>query len=151
MEQLPGSVTCHFKQLHNNDACAVVALWKRYFDQLARHCQSRLAALPSRAVSGEDVSLSALDSFFRRAKRGEFKELEDRKQLWSLLFAIAMRKTANVVKSERRDKRGGGEVVGESVLGGRESIGTLEQEVSKEPAPELVVALREALGRLAEK
>jgi len=70
------------------------------------------------------VALSAFDSFCRGAEKGRFPRLEDRDDLWQLLFMITTRKAADLVQHERRQKRGGGLVLDEAMLGGTGYDGT---------------------------
>lgn len=63
-----------------------------------------------RAHDGEDVALSAFDSFVRATTAGRFPRLHDRDDLWRVLFTLTVRKAADVRLAEQRLKRGGGAV-----------------------------------------
>ena len=75
-----------------DDGEAARRLWDRYFTQLARLAHARLRARNRGAADGEDVALSAFESFFRGAAAGRFPRLEDRDDLWKLLTTIAAQK-----------------------------------------------------------
>jgi DNA-directed RNA polymerase specialized sigma24 family protein len=90
-----------------------------------------------RAADEEDVVLSAFDTFYRNAAAGRFPDLNDRDGLWKLLFAIVDRKSLDHVKSETRQKRGGGKVRGDSVfLRGDDTTLDPVGVMSREPTPE---------------
>ena len=55
----------------------------------------------------EDVLQSVFESVFRRAERGDYPDLCNRKELWRLLITITERKVINQVKFETRLVRGG--------------------------------------------
>ena len=150
MSQVDGSVTRLMKQVVAGISTAENRLWERYFDQLARLCHARLSSLPSRGVDGEDVALSVLDTFIRRSQRGEFPNLRDRRELWSLLFAIALRKSSKVRKHESAKKRGSGSVVAENLLVGSDTSEgwSLDLVMGKEPVPELVAAFADTMDQL---
>ncbi len=64
----------------------------------------------------EDVALSAFKSFCIGAENGAFGEIKGRDELWKLLFCIAGRKASGYVRHQTRQKRGGGQVAGESIF-----------------------------------
>jgi DNA-directed RNA polymerase specialized sigma24 family protein len=108
----PGSVTVWldlFKSGGDRDE-AVSRLWGRYFTQLVTRARERLR-LRSRVVEGEDVALSAFDSFVRAAEAGRFPRLKDRDDLWQILLLLTARKAANVRRNEGRLKKGGGALI----------------------------------------
>lgn len=82
-------------------------LWDRYFAEIATLARSRLRSVAEGPSDGEDVALSAFDSFFRGAAAGRFDRLDSREDLWRLLVTIASRKARNVRRDELRQKRGG--------------------------------------------
>ena len=67
-----GSVTGWIGQVKGGDEAAAQKLWERYFSRLVRLCRKRLADHPRRAYDEEDVALSAFDSFFQGAQKGNF-------------------------------------------------------------------------------
>lgn len=81
--------------------------------------------------------ITAFDSFYRGAQAGRFPKLEDRSDLWQILVMITVRKALNHMNHERRQKRGGGHVRGESAfLGPDELASGIEQIAGTEPSPE---------------
>jgi DNA-directed RNA polymerase specialized sigma24 family protein len=146
------SITHWIGRLKAGDRAAAQHLWERYFERLVGLARSQLRGTPRRAADEEDVALSAFDSFWRGAERGRFNELLDRDSLWRLLVTITVRKARDLRRSLRRQKRGGGAVLGESELQGAAAAvaadACLEQMVSREPSPELAAQFAEECRRL---
>jgi RNA polymerase sigma factor (sigma-70 family) len=113
----PSSVPQWLARLKAGDHQAARALWERYSHRLVNLARERLRGLPRRAVDEEDVALSAFDSFCRRAEGGRFPKLDDRDDLWHILLTIVWRKADKLRQHERRQKRGGGAVRGDSAFG----------------------------------
>jgi DNA-directed RNA polymerase specialized sigma24 family protein len=145
-----GDVTRWVQQLEAGQRDAAQQLWERYYRRLVALARSRLAGLPRRAADEEDVALSAFDSFCRQAEQGRFPRLEDRDDLWQLLVLITARKAADLRQRERRQKRGGGLVRGDSALYDPEAedAGGLDQMVGAEPTPAFVAQAAEECRRL---
>ena len=90
------SVTQMISLLKVGDREAAGQLWGRYFRKLVELARVRLRSMPRRAIDEEDVAVSVFDSFFRRAEQGQFPQLDDRDDLWQLLFVLTVRKAANL-------------------------------------------------------
>jgi DNA-directed RNA polymerase specialized sigma24 family protein len=139
-----GSVTRWIDTLKAGDRDAAQALWNAYFQRLVVLARARLRGTARRAADEEDVALSAFDSFFRGVERGRFPRLNDRDDLWRLLFVITVRKASNLAKFEGRQARGSGRVWPLSALaepGAAEAIGN-------EPSPELAAQVADECRRL---
>jgi DNA-directed RNA polymerase specialized sigma24 family protein len=139
-----GSVTRLIGMLKEGDRAAAQLLWEAYFGRLVDLARSRLKDVPRRAADEEDVALSAFDSFYRRAERGQFPRLEDRDDLWQLLFVLTVRKAINLVRYQGRASRGGGRVAGLADLDGLDVDGVL----GAGPSPELAAEMAEECQRL---
>ena len=134
-----GSVTHWITELKEGDhAAAQQELWNRYFARLLALARAKLRSLPRCVEDEEDVALSALDSFFRRARSGRFPELRDRTQLWPLLVKITASKSVNQLKRHRAKKR----------LGPMAESEDLEQIIGREPTPELAAEVAEQCDKL---
>jgi DNA-directed RNA polymerase specialized sigma24 family protein len=144
-----GDVTVWLALLKAGDRAAAQPVWEGYFRRLVALARKKLGEAPRRAADEEDVALSAFDSFCRGAERGRFPKLEDRHDLWQLLVVITSRKAADAVAHERRRKRGGGKVRGESVFAaeGRDA-GGIGQVADGGPTPEFAAEVAEECGRL---
>jgi DNA-directed RNA polymerase specialized sigma24 family protein len=144
-----GTITHLIAKLKQGDREAAQSLWQAYFQRLVSLARAQIRA-PVGLADAEDVALSAFDSFFRGVERGRFPALEDRDDLWHLLFVLTVRKAINLVKHEGRHSRGGGRLVSLSDLEARLFDGV----VSTEPGPELAAQMtdecRRLLGRLGD-
>jgi DNA-directed RNA polymerase specialized sigma24 family protein len=145
------SVTQWLGRLMAGDYAAAQQLWVRYFEQLVRLARARLGGTRRRAADEEDVALSALDSFCRGAAAGRFPDLCDRQGLWPLLVAITSRKAIKQVQHERRQKRGGGAVRGDSALAGPDDRAGWEQVLGREPSPSFACEVTDACRRLLDR
>ena len=145
------SVTEWMTELKAGDQQAAEPLWQRYFRSLESVARRLLQGANRRMADEEDVALSAFASLCQGLKEGRFPQLRDREDLWSLLVVITERKALRLIKDQQRQKRGGGKVRGDSVLGiphhTSEGPG-LGQIVSHEPTPELVAIMAEECQRL---
>jgi RNA polymerase sigma factor (sigma-70 family) len=154
-DQGDGSISRWLGQLTEGDASqAQQGLWERYFDRLAGVARRHLLGNSRRAMDEEDVALSVLESFFEGARKGRYPQLRDRTHLWPLLATIAARKAIKQSQHERAQKRGGGEVRGDSALS--EAIEQAAQRSfndlnASEPTAETVVELKELVDGLLEK
>jgi DNA-directed RNA polymerase specialized sigma24 family protein len=143
-----GSVTQWVEKLRTGNRDAVQHLWERYGPELVRLARKQLRKLrvDCRVSDEDDVALGAFYSFCRGAERGRFPQLENRDRLCAVLACITARKAIDLWHYERREKRGGGKVNGESVLnvlfGTEDGCCGIDQVKGREPPPD--VALREA-------
>jgi DNA-directed RNA polymerase specialized sigma24 family protein len=147
----PGSITALVERVKAGDHEAVRLLWHRYYPRLVALARKRLQAAPRRVADEEDAALSAFDSFCRRAEQGQFPDLKDRDGLWALLVVLTARKAADLVKHLHRDKRGGGQVQGNSALrpaGGDSGAGGFDGLEGDDPTPEEAAILAEEVEGL---
>jgi DNA-directed RNA polymerase specialized sigma24 family protein len=79
-----GSVTRLIVMLKDGNRAASQQLWEVYFGRLVGLARARLRGTPGRMADEEDVAISACESFYRRAERGQFPQLEDRDAFWKL-------------------------------------------------------------------
>ena len=143
------SVTIWIDGIKAGDGSDIERLWDRYFERLVRLAAARLPAHSRRSFDEEDVALSAFQSFCDRAGRGQFPQLSDRDDLWRLLATITVRKALDTIRQQSRQKRGGGQVLGESALlvgAGTEGDG-LAEVLSREPTPDEVAGFAENYHR----
>lgn len=137
------AITHWLHQLKDGDSLAAQKLWESYFQQLVVLARSKLRGARRRVADEEDVALSAFDSFCRGVERGRFPRLADRDDLWHLLIVITARKAADQIAHERRLKRGGGLVRGESALLGPDGDPGLVQVVGSAPTPDFAAQVAE--------
>src|SRR5262249_25510196 len=135
----PGSVTALVERVKAGDHEAVRLLWQRYYPRLVGLARKKLQAAPRRVADEEDAALSAFNNFCRRAEQGQFPDLKDRDGLWALLVVLTARKVADLIKHQRREKRGGGKVHGDSALrpaAGDSGAGGFDDLEGDDPTPE---------------
>ena len=145
------SVSQWIDGLKAGDEAAARQLWERYYGRLVGLAYKKLRAGHRRAADEEDIVLSAFHSFCQRARRNQFPDLRDRDDLWRLIVCITERKVCDQVRADRRQKRGGGDVAGESVFlqaGDASGIGGIQQVAGHEPTPEFAAETAEAIERL---
>lgn len=146
------SETCVTEWLHRlkvGDAEAARRLWESYFGKLVALARARLRAAPRAAADEEDVALSVFDSFFHGAGAGRFPQLNDRHDLWQVLFMLTSRKAVSLARRERRQKRGGGLVVQASALASADGADDpVASAAGGEPAPEFAALVAEECDRL---
>jgi DNA-directed RNA polymerase specialized sigma24 family protein len=145
-----GEVTCWLAALKGGDAEAAGPLWEHYCGLLLAVARRHLADAPRRAADVEDVALSAFASFCRGVEGGRFSPLEDRDDLRQVLLMLTARKAADWRRHEQCQKRGGGELRGESGLVGPGGEGGLGEVVGGEPSPAQVAEVAEQFRRMLE-
>jgi RNA polymerase sigma factor (sigma-70 family) len=144
-------VTQWLGQLAAGDASAAEKIWQRYYQRLVRFARTKLAEEDRRASDEEDLAQSAFGSFFRAAAAGRFPNLNDRDGLWRLLLVMTSRKAASRARRELAQKRGGGEVRGESAFLALHTDGEeagIDRVLGAEPTPEFAVLAEEQCQRL---
>jgi len=139
-----GSITHCIQLLKAGKRTAAQQLWEQYFQRLVGLARAQLRGTSRRAADEEDVALSAFESFYQRAERGQFPQLNDRDDLWQLLVVVTVRKAIDLVRHEGRPTRGSGRVLVLSELAGP----GLEEVLDPEPTPELAAQMAEECRRL---
>jgi DNA-directed RNA polymerase specialized sigma24 family protein len=142
-----GSITRLIALLKQGDRAAAQTLWDAYFQQLVALARARMRGTPRGMADEEDVALSAFDSFYQRAERGQFPRLEDRDDLWQLLFVLTVRKAIGLVRHQMQARRGGGRVASLEDLADLD----LDAALGPEPTPELAAQMAEEYQRLLER
>src|SRR5262249_20156219 len=143
-----GSVTHWIGQLKAGSPAAAQKLWEGYFQKIVELARLKLHGMPRRVADEEDVALSAFNSFCQGASGGRVPQLQDRNNLGPLLVAITAQKAVDLIRHERRLKRGGppGEKGGAGDLEAE-----LQQVVGREPTPEFALQVAEECQRLLDR
>ncbi|MDP6448121.1 MAG: ECF-type sigma factor [Pirellulaceae bacterium] len=139
-------VTLWIAALKEGSDEAAAQIWQRFFDRLTQVARRKLGSA-RRVADEEDVALSVFDTLCRGAEQGRFTQLRDRDDLWRLLVRITAQKSVDQLRRAGRQKRGGGDVRGHSVFGGRDSAG-FEDVLARDPSPDFLAALDEHHQRL---
>jgi DNA-directed RNA polymerase specialized sigma24 family protein len=137
----PGSITRLIERLRADTPEAARALWERFAARLLAVARQRLGGASRRVADEEDVAVVAFERFLRGAREGRFPRLNDRGDLWAILFTLTARQAAQQARELGRDKSGGGAVRGDSALAGADPI-------DDEPGPDEAAAVRDQLSRL---
>ena len=146
------SVTEWLEQLKQGDSLAAQKLWDRYLGQLVRRARQHLRAVPRRVADSEDVVVRAFASFCKGVEAGRFSRLDDRDDLWQVLVMLTERKAIDQRRRLTAERRGGGDVRGESALGAPYSTepqgAGLAGIPDREPTPAFAAMVAEQFDRL---
>jgi hypothetical protein len=110
------SVTRWIERLKDHDPRAASALWERFVERMLAVARQRLCNAARRVADDEDVVLAAFERFHHGVRKGRFPRLNDRDDLWAILFTLTSRHAARKVRDQQREKRGQGQVRGDSAL-----------------------------------
>lgn len=143
------SVTGWMHGLQQGNAEAAQRLWERYFSEMVRIAGAKLPRSVRRVFDEEDVALSAFKSFCAGVEEGKFPNLSAREDLWRLLVVITARKAQVYKRHATRQKRGGGQVVGETdLVAGAEDASAFESIITAVPTPDFLAQAAEEFDRL---
>jgi DNA-directed RNA polymerase specialized sigma24 family protein len=143
------SLTTWLDELKLGNQQAAEMLWQAYYPRLVRLARRKLTGAARRVADEEDVMLAAFDSFCRGVKENRFPDLASRDDLWQILVVLTARKAVDQRQRERRQKRGGGRVRGESIFNrSAHSAGGLGEVIGREPTPEFAALVTEQVERL---
>ena len=138
--------------LAEGDAEVAEKIWNDYFGKLVRLARRKLEGIPNRDSDEEDVALSAMMSFYKGLANHKFDNVQNRDALWKLLVTITARKATAKRRAYFAQKRGGGQVRGESVFGQQDNGHEgLAQVLGTEPTPELAVSVAENCRQLLDQ
>ena len=135
------SITRWLDVLRAGDIQASRVLWERFLDRMLGAARRRLAGVPKRVADEEDVVVVAFERFLHGVREGRFPRLNDRDDLWAILFTLTDRAALRQVRDQNRDKRGGGDVRGDSAL-------AIAEPVADIPTPAEEAAMQEDMARL---
>ena len=113
-EKKTGSVTINLNKAKSGDADGLEKIWQRFRYRLIDAARRKLGSTPRRVVDEEDVAIMAFHSFSKAVGANQFPELDDREDLWQILFMLVSRQATHTKRDAVRQKRGGGRVRGGS-------------------------------------
>jgi RNA polymerase sigma factor (sigma-70 family) len=128
-----GSITHWIAELKAGNAEALGHLYRSYLPRLIGLARKKLGGAPTGLQDEEDVVQSVFRSFCHLTEKGLYPWLEDRDDLWRLLFTMTARKVGRLRRDEQLQKHRGG-----LTLPGApddETLG-LEQLLDHEPTPD---------------
>ena len=146
------SISQYLLHIAAGNAEASEKVWKDYFGKLVRLAQRKLEGFPNRDFDEEDIAISAMNSFYQGIANNKFENIHNREDLWKLLVTITARKATAKRRAQFSQKRGGGQVRGESIFfqtdddqaGIADILGT-------EPTPEFALSVAEDCRALLEQ
>ena len=146
-QQAAGDVTMWINQMQGGDSAAAEQLYEVYFPRIVNLARKRLDGRTRRVTDEEDVAVVVLESLFRGIVDGRYPELTSSDSLWRLLVVMTARRAINDVQAQRAQKRGHGQVRGESVFysPGADSTAGIDQFAVEAEAPQFVEQLTEQL------
>ncbi|GAA4453350.1 MULTISPECIES: ECF-type sigma factor [Novipirellula] len=136
------------------DEAATETLWNDYYHSLVRLAAKRMPPNLRRTADEEDIAIAAFQSFIAGVRRDQFPDLHAPENLWGLLITLTSRKVNAHLRHHTRQKRGGGNIRGESVFidpneQGREvGIGNVP---SDDSSPDVRAELAEACETLLDQ
>jgi RNA polymerase sigma factor (sigma-70 family) len=146
-----GSITKLIRRVKHGDAAASEKLVARYMRRLLGLARIQLRGKYVREADEEDVIQSVFLGFFLGAERGQYKQLQDRDDLWQLLVKITLHKVQKLIKQHEARKRHPARgpdatpspstdtLVGDSIM---------QWVADRHPPPDLEVLAKDAIERL---
>jgi RNA polymerase sigma factor (sigma-70 family) len=144
-------VTDWIRQIKAGDEEAAQRLWDRYADDIVEVARNSLRDSSRRVHDEEDVAIVAFRSLLAGISAGRFKGLDRREQLWRLLMVITTRKAAALIDRDLRQKRGGGNVRGDSAMvtgGSSQPDPGFDRLESENPTPDLAAIVADETQQL---
>jgi DNA-directed RNA polymerase specialized sigma24 family protein len=142
----PSPVRVWVSQLKDGDPRAAQLLWDTYFLRMVEAARAKMHGTSSRMADEEDVALSAFKSFCRGTREGRFPNVLEYEDPWPLLVALTTHKAIDLVRYERRVKRGGPGVQASEPPASEAAVDrdvSLSQLIGKEPDPQHATELAE--------
>lgn len=148
MNESPESITVWFEQLRRGDPEAAARLWDRFFDRLVAASRAEMQNANRRVADEEDIAAGVMAALCACANRGKLPMIENRDSLWRLLLSWTRHDIADHVRADRRIKRGGGNVRGDSVFGSSDGLHAIADQVA---TPEMLLQMQEQYSALLAK
>jgi len=104
--------------IRSGDEESQTKFWNLHFGRLVSLARRKMSNIRLRTHDEEDFAISAIDSFYHGLAKRRFDAIRTNNELWKLLTTIVVRKIAKQRKKHFSQKRGGGQVRGESFFMG---------------------------------
>ncbi len=140
------SVTEWINQLADGNEQAAEQLWQHISSRVREFARQKLDGTTRRSYDEDDAANSAFRSLCRGLAAGRLAA-ENRDALWGLLAVITSRKISAQQRFLRRQKRGGGDLRGESGFAELGDAGINEIEGSQKP-PDVLAEVSESCDQL---
>lgn len=147
-----GSVSQLWQQYRDGNSQASSDLYQRLIPRMYAVARKSIGPIAKRGIEADDVVQSAMISFLRYTEGGNLSQNKKREDLWSLVATFTSRKASEHFRRENALKRGGGKVVGEHALAGKDGEGQkIDDLVQQLPTQEFDLAIEELLAPLDEE
>ncbi len=137
------SVTLWLDRLKAGDPEATERIWERYFLQVLRVARWKLRGVPRGVGDEEDVAVAAFQSFYRAVALQRLPRMNNRDDLWRLLFTLTTRKAIDARRREGAARRGG--------AAGDGGDAVLEELLSREPDPVFAALVKDEVQWLLDQ
>jgi DNA-directed RNA polymerase specialized sigma24 family protein len=148
--QEPGTITAALMALKDQDDQAIELLWQRFFERLCGYAESRIYRRHRRLIDPDQIATDAFMALVDGVQNHRFEKVRNRDELWQMLTLIAARKTIVAHRRLARQKRGGGNLRGDSVFQGSRHM-SLQDFASDEITPAVMAELEELSGILLDE
>ena len=148
------TITQLLRQLGSDDATVHARLFRFYHQQLQHVARPAVKGSLRRVQDEEDLVSIVLADFLMTGPGGPMAEVGSREDVLWMLWARVHQRASNMVRDERRKRRGWGRVRGDSVLGypdDKNSNGGFDQFPGNSPLPEEAVVLADNIAELHQR
>ncbi len=161
MNNSPASVSILLEDLKKGNEEASSEIWRRYMKELIAVSQKKLGGSSKRHTDEEDVAICAFNAFLMGVRNNRFDKLNSRHDLWQVLVMLTDRKAVDQIRRQKSQKRGAGQVRGESIFEDRRNQDEHDRAMGiasvadLRPTPEFATQFREevqnCLSKLSDK
>ncbi|MFN9374287.1 MAG: ECF-type sigma factor [Planctomycetaceae bacterium] len=148
------TITHLLHQLSSEDVTVHARLFRFYHAQLLQIARKSLTGSRRRVQDEEDLVSIVLAEFLMTGPGGPIEVVGSREDVLWMLWARIQKRGRNMVRDERRQRRGRGRVRGDSVLGYPDDDhpnGGFDQFPGKSPLPEEAMALADNIAELHQR
>ena len=138
--------------MQNGKDDAFTAFFNKYYDPLVQFAKTKLGSFPLRAFDEHDVAQSAMKSLFKSLRENRY-EAQNSIELWQILITITKNKLLDRRRRQQAQKRGGGNVRGESIWAqaGEDSGLHAQKDTRQNMTPDAQVELLETTDLLFQR
>jgi len=147
----PGSISILLEELRTGDEPAFEQFFDRFFDRLKSVARKRVSVRDRKVVDDEDLAVWAMNTFQRCVRDGMYPKIRNRQDVWKFLVSILERKSVDHIRRQHAEKRGGGEVRGESVFEDQNQPRVIERVCIEKSNFELMVDFLDVLDVIVDR
>ena len=147
----PGSISILLEELRAGDEPAFEQLFNRFFDRLKSVARKRVSVRDRKVVDDEDLAVWAMNTFQRCVRDGMYPKIQNRRDIWKFLVSILERKSVDHIRRQHAEKRGGGDVRGESVFEDQNQPRVIERVCMEKSNFEMMVDFMDVLDVIVDR